>query len=153
VSDGLKKRIKQTVDFDDPVGEAFLNVIVAADVIRNQTSAMMAKYNLTSGQYNVLRILRGVYPEGHSRCDIAQRMVENAPDVTRLVDRLENAGLVTRDRSDEDRRRSVTKITEKGLALMKEMDTDIKPENMPLYYRLTHEEARQLIELCEKIYA
>jgi DNA-binding MarR family transcriptional regulator len=152
VSEILKKRIKQSADFESPVNEAMLNVIVAADYLRAQNEGVCSDFDITPGQYNVLRILRGVGQEGHSRCEISKRMVERAPDVTRLVDRLEKQGLVVRDRSTEDKRQSITRITEKGLNLLEQMQPKFEEAarfwseklNLPEWIALSH--------LCEKIY-
>ena len=89
MSNALKAKIKQRADFASPVVEGVLNVMVAADTIRTQMDRVFAAHGITQGQYNVLRILRGAGRAGHARCEIAGRMLEHAPDITRLVDRLE----------------------------------------------------------------
>ncbi len=149
----LKQRLKQNADFDSPVNEALLNLLVAADVVRKRISGVCAEFGLTQGQYNVLRILRGAYPEGHPRCDIAARMLEEAPDVTRLVDRLEKQNLVERDRADDDRRLSIARITEKGLQLLAEAEPQMKEIGKFFENSLSNNEARKLTNICEKIYA
>src|SRR6202166_638342 len=101
MGDALRHRIQQ-VHFESPVQEAFLNVLAAADHLRAQTERLCAEVGLSASQYNVLRILRGVHPEGHSRCEIARRMIERAPDVTRLVDRLEKRGWGERESSERE---------------------------------------------------
>src|SRR6202023_2317771 len=117
MGDALRHRIQQ-VHFESAVQEAFLNILVAADHLRAQTERLCAGFGLTASQYNVLRILRGVHPEGHSRCEIARRMIERAPDVTRLVDRLEKRGWGERDRSARERRVAIRRITAAGLELL-----------------------------------
>ncbi|MGH9160608.1 MAG: MarR family winged helix-turn-helix transcriptional regulator, partial [Vicinamibacteraceae bacterium] len=92
---------------------AVVSLLVAAGHVRDRIDEACATFGLTSGQYNVLRILKGGPSEGYSRCDIAERMIERAPDVTRLVDRLAQGGLVERTRSGADRRLSLTRITSK----------------------------------------
>src|SRR3954470_3740800 len=124
MGEALKRRIKQA-KFDSPVQEAMLNLMIASDFVRAQIDRVCAAHKLTRGQYNVLRILKGVSPQGHPRCEIAGRMLERAPDVTRLVDRLERQGLAERDRSATDRRHSITRITKKGLALMDKLNTEV----------------------------
>src|ERR1041385_1053078 len=104
MSEILNRRIKQKSGFGSPVNEGILNLLIAADYVRTQQEKLCAAHGITAGQYNVLRILRGAGSEGHPRCEIAGRMVERAPDVTRLVDKLEKEGLVVRERSAEDRR-------------------------------------------------
>ena len=149
----LKQRLKQNSDFESPVNEALLNLLVAADVVRKRINAVCAEFGLTQGQYNVLRILRGVYPEGHPRCDVVARMLEEAPDVTRLVDRLEKQKLVKRDRVEDDRRLSITKITEKGLQLLAEAEPQMMKIGKFFENYLSNNEARKLTNICEKIYA
>lgn len=153
MTDKLKQRIKQTADFESPANEALLNLMVAADVVRKRVDRICARFGVTIGQYNVLRILRGVHPEGHPRCEISARMLEDAPDVTRLVDRLEKQKLVERDRSDEDRRHSLARITEKGLRLLDEMEQPMTEENELFANRLSDAESRKLTNICEKIYS
>src|SRR3954447_10460904 len=103
-----------------------LNLFVAVDHLRGKAIEVCSRFGITHGQYNVLRILRGAHPDGHPRCEIAKRMIEKAPDVTRLVDRLEAMSLVERVRSDGDRRLSIARITPKGLQLLKDMDPEMK---------------------------
>jgi len=121
MGEALKRRIKQTADFANPAQEAMLNLIVAADYVSVRLERACAEFGITRPQYNVLRILRGAHPGGHPRAEISARLLANAPDVTRLVDRLQAQGLVERDRVEEDRRLSVARITRKGLRLLDQM--------------------------------
>lgn len=152
MSDALKAKIKQRTDFDNPAGEAMLNLLVASDAVRGRMDRLFSAYEITMGQYNVLRILRGAGCEGHPRCEIAARMVERAPDVTRLVDRLESQKLVVRERSDEDRRQSVTKITEKGLELLERIEPELIELTVQISKKMSPAEWIALTTLCEKIY-
>jgi len=136
-----------------PGHEAVLNLLVAAGHLRERIDAVCVKYDLTNGQYNVLRILRGARPDGYARCDIARRMIERAPDVTRLIDRLEARGLVERDRSTEDRRRSVTRITVAGLELLERMQPDVEAMDRYIDERLSVREQSELSRILEKMYA
>ena len=153
MGDALKKRIKQTADFTSPAEEALLNLMVAADHVRGRLDRVCAEFNITHGQYNVLRILRGVYPEGHPRCEIAARMLEKAPDVTRLVDRLESQQLVERERSGEDRRLSITRITKKGITLLERMEASLEEANRYFSERVSRRDCRELTRICEGLYA
>src|SRR5262245_54731274 len=94
VGEVLKHRIKQSADFKSPVDDAVLNLLVAAGYVQAQIDRACEEFDITRGQYNVLRILRGAGEEGHPRYEITERMIEKAPDVTRLIDRLEKQGLV-----------------------------------------------------------
>jgi DNA-binding MarR family transcriptional regulator len=153
MGEALKRRIKQESAFESPAEEALLNLLVAADHMRDRIDKVCAAHGITRGQYNVLRILRGAHPKGHPRCEIAARMLEKAPDVTRLVDRLEEQDLVERDRSEDDRRLSLTRITDKGLKLL---DT-IAPafEELAKYFseRISRRDCRELTRICEGLYA
>ena len=129
-----------------------LNLMVAADTIKYETEKVCIRFGITPPLYNVLRILRGVYPEGHPRCEIAQRMVERAPDVTRLIDRLEQQGLAERTRQDEDRRMSISRITDKGLKLLKEIQPELDSVHAGFAERLSGKEYEELSKLLEKLY-
>lgn len=152
MGEALRKRIRQTADFSSPAEEAMLNLMVTADHIRTLLDRVCVDYGITHGQYNVLRILRGVHPEGHPRCEISARMLEKAPDVTRLVDRLETQGLVRRSRSEVDRRLSITLITANGLSLLEEMEPAL--EGVARYFaeRVSRRDARELSRICEGLY-
>ena len=152
MGEALKRRVKQE-RFDSPAHEAMLNLMVAADHVRERVDRVCSEYGITHGQYNVLRILKGVSPEGHPRCEIAGRMLERAPDVTRLVDRLETQGLVERDRSEEDRRLSITRITPKGLDLLLQMQPRLEEVHRYFSERVSRRDCRELSRICEGIYA
>lgn len=121
MGEALKKWLKMSKDL--PVREEVgLNLRVAVALLDSKFDKQIEPYGITTAQYNVLRILKGVYPEGHARCEIASRMVERASDVTRIIDRLEKQGLVERDRTNEDRRISITRITEKGIEILNKLN-------------------------------
>lgn len=148
----LAQRIRQA-SFESPAQEALLNVLVAAGAIRQLVDEACAQAGLTQGQYNVLRILRGAHPGGYPRGEIAGRMLERAPDVTRLIDRLVAQGLVERVRGDEDRRLSVTRITRAGLDLLTRLDQPIAGIAREMESRLPEADLRELSRLCEALYA
>ncbi|MES2766073.1 MAG: MarR family transcriptional regulator [Bacteroidota bacterium] len=147
----LSKRIKQE-KFEGPHQEAYLNLMVASGHMRQRLEETCDRFDITSTQYNVLRILKGGQPDGYPRAEVICRMIERAPDVTRLIDRLEDQGFVARERSSEDRRLSIAKISQKGLDLLKQMEPEIRAANESFKSKLTAEEAQLLTELCEKIY-
>src|SRR5262245_26028019 len=100
----LRAEIKQQKPFGSVAEEVLLNLVRTASHLEARGADLLAAHDLTPAQYNVLRILRGAGPDGHPCQEIGARMISRVPDVTRLVDRLEAAGLVTRKRSDTDRR-------------------------------------------------
>ena len=151
MGDILAKRIKQQ-KFSSPEQEVLLNLLVASGHLRALLDKIYARYGLTHGQYNVLRILRGAHPNGYPRCDIIERMLEPAPDVTRLIDRLVKAGLVRRKSSNGDKRFSLAVITTAGLKLLAELDPLMDATDQYIAQLLTKEACLQFSGLCEKIY-
>jgi len=147
----LKKRLKQKKEM--PLREEVeLNIRVASALMEGNLDSMISQFGITGAQYNVLRILKGVYPEGHPRCEIAKRMIDKAPDITRLIDRLEKQELVKRDRTKEDRRMSITRITARGLKLMDEIAPFVEETHKEITKNLTNDECRELSRLIEKLY-
>ncbi len=148
----LKRRIKQKADFANPAQEAMLNLIVAADYVCTRLERVCADFGITRPQYNVLRILRGVHPEGHPRGEIGARLLASAPDVTRLVARLEVKGLVERVPVTEDRRLSMTRITKNGLRLLEEIQPHITQEHKLFSKKVAPRDCLELSRICESIY-
>jgi DNA-binding MarR family transcriptional regulator len=151
MGDALRNRIQQT-RFESAAQEAWLNLLVAADHLRARTERLCSEFGISASQYNVLRILRGVHPEGHSRCEIARRMIERAPDVTRLIDRMEKRGWVERDRSERDRRLSISRITAAGLELLERIGPRLEVAQREFAARVPSEDCRELSRICEAIY-
>jgi DNA-binding MarR family transcriptional regulator len=147
----LKKRLRQS-KFESPYQEALLSVIVAANALHEHFDKAVAEFGISRQQYNILRILKGAKEEGHQCGDIANRMLDRAPDITRRIDALEKQGLVERARSTEDRRVVITRITAKGLAMLDTMAPAIENSNAYIRSRLTKQECQELTALCEKIF-
>jgi DNA-binding MarR family transcriptional regulator len=131
----LSDEIKQTKPFSSLAEEAFLNLQRTAEALARNSAETLKGYGITGTQYNVLRILRGAEPNGLPCTEIGERMVTRDPDVTRLLDRLDRQGLVTRERSAEDRRVVTTRITGKGLELLASLD---EPMNAMHQSQLSH---------------
>ena len=151
MGDALRRRIQQD-RFESPLQEAILNLLIAADSVRDVFDRACAEFGITTSQYNVLRILRGVHPEGHPRGEISRRMVERAPDVTRLIDRLEKQGLVMRDRTERDRRLSLSRITPAGLELLERMGPRMREAHEQIAGRISEGDRIELSRICEGIY-
>lgn len=147
----LKRWLKQT-KFANLDQEVSLNIFVTSYFLRSKHEEVLRKSGLTMPQYNVLRILNGVYPNGHPRCDIISRMIEPAPDVTRLIDRLLKDKLVERFNSDTDKRLSMTRITEKGIKLLEKVKPEIDALGNFISSALSNTEKKTLSDLLEKIY-
>lgn len=110
----LKDEIKQTKPFARPADEALLSILRTAAVLEHAENDVLKAHGLTHTQYNVLRILRGAGKRGLCGRDIAERMVSNVPDVSRLLDRMEETGLIARTRDPDDRRHVTARITAAG---------------------------------------
>ena len=152
MTDALSRRLKQA-QFSSAAQEAMLSVIVAANTINDIMDRLCEEHGITRAQYNVLRILRGVHPEGHARCDIGCRMLDRASDITRLVDRLQARRLVKRSRGSEDQRQAVTVITAKGLKLLEAMQPEIDEATAGIVAKLSDGDCRELSRLCSVIFA
>jgi DNA-binding MarR family transcriptional regulator len=150
VGAALQRRLKMRA-IDDPLVEGMLNLLVLGGLLNRRAEAEYAKFGLTTSAYNVLRILSGS-PEGLPRGEIGQRLVNPAPDVTRLIDRLARRGLVRRHREKRDRRLSLTRITPKGLTLVEQAEAANDAQHRALDSRLSASEWRQLSALCERLY-
>ena len=153
MSSSLKARLKQNVDFKDKAHEASLALVVAAVHIRRQSEAIFKHYDLNFNYYNVLRILRGSPAEGYPRCEIIDRMIDPAPDVTRLIDHLVNKGWVRRARSEHDRRQSLHWITDAGRQLIEKVDVEVDDLNNAFADQVGADDLDHIIRIMAKIYA
>jgi DNA-binding MarR family transcriptional regulator len=104
---------------------AFVDMWRTCDLLSRGFAQLLKEENLSATQYNVLRILRGS-PDGLPCGEIANRMITRDPDVTRLLDRMEKRGLISRTRDGQDRRTVIGKITPKGLKLLARLDEPIQ---------------------------
>jgi DNA-binding MarR family transcriptional regulator len=118
----LKADLKQRRPFRSLAHEAHLSIQRTAAELEHEFETAMKPHGVTATQYNVLRILRGAEPAGLCRHEIGTRMLRRVPDVTRLLDRLEENRLIARERGGEDRRYVTTRITPAGLKLLATLD-------------------------------
>jgi DNA-binding MarR family transcriptional regulator len=151
MSELLGRRLLQT-RFEGPHHEALLAVMLANATIEALLDESFEGKGMTQPQYNVLRILNGVYPGAHPRGEIARRMVRRAPDLTRMIDRLVKLGLVERTKGELDHRQSLTRITEAGRTMLEQLHPSVAHINQLLAKRMSVEEARTLTDLLEKVY-
>lgn len=126
-------------------------VLRTADVLRWRLTEVLSPEHISLPQFNILRILRGAQEKGLPTLEIGARMVEQAPGVTRLVDRLEGAGLVRRERSREDRRQVLCHIEPKGLDLLARLDLTVPQASEVLFSGLEKTEVGRLIESLDAI--
>ena len=145
----LRDEIKQQRPFESLEQEALLNVLRTADALMQEIAAVLKPFKLSHSQYNVLRILRGASPDGLACQEISERMISRDPDITRLLDRLEARGLVTRTRDQEDRRVVTARITLEGLRLLEALDELIAEVDRYALQHLGEQQLRTLIQLLE----
>jgi DNA-binding MarR family transcriptional regulator len=136
--------------FDSLEQEAFLNLWRTYDRLKVHEEGLFARYHLTPQQYNALRLLRAEHPRPIRTLDLAGRLVSRAPDITRLVDKLEERGLITRDRPLNNRRVVRLAISEAGIGLLRELETPIRECHAR---QLGHLSAKQLHELVALLHA
>ncbi len=137
----LQQEVQKKNPFELPEEEAYLNLLRTQETLYDHFSKMFKRYGITQPQYNVLRILRGIGGDGVRTLDLVKPMVNRVPDITRLVDRLERAGLISRNQTKEDRRVVLVSITQKGLELLEKLD---EPVQFELKKQLSHLEPGEL---------
>src|SRR5688572_23518470 len=147
----LQTEIKQTKPFASLRHEAILGLLRTAAVIDHATDEALRPYAVTGTQYNVLRILRGAGANGLCGREIGERMITRVPDVPRLLDRLEKAKLISRERDANDRRHVTARITAKGRELLDEIGTVSSVENR--FKQLSTDQLRALIDVLDTIRA
>lgn len=147
MSPDLRQELKQEKPVRSLHQEAQLNLVRTANLLVDRFEQMLKPYGITATQYNVLRILRGAEPAGLCRHEVSARLLNRMPDATRLLDRMEDAGLVTRARGTEDRRMVKTHITGKGLELVDSLDETVEAEHLKRLGHLSGEQLATLVDL------
>jgi DNA-binding MarR family transcriptional regulator len=151
VAKSTQAEIQQTKPFDSLEEEALVSLNLTVDRLQWRFGEMLKAYGLSPTQYNALRILRGAGNDGRSCSEIAERMVNHDPDITRLVDRLERRGLVARSRKGKDRRVITTRITPDGLDLLIKLDQPVGEYVREVMTPLGKDKVRILIRLLEAV--
>ncbi|HEY0140408.1 MAG TPA: MarR family transcriptional regulator [Thermoanaerobaculia bacterium] len=147
----LKEEIHQQKPFVSAAEEAYLNLVRTADALTRDLDRILQPHGLTSTQYNVLRILRGAGEAGATCSGVSDRLLAYDPDVTRLLDRLEKAALVRRERSTKDRRVVMAFITDVGLQILTKLDQPLEALLERQFRPLKKERIAQLIEDLEQL--
>ena len=143
--------LKQTKPFPTLEEEAAVSLARTQALVQHAAEEMLAKFEVTRTQYNVLRILRGAGPGGLCRAEVRDRMIARVPDVTRLLDRMEEAGLIERERGDEDRRFVTARITKEGLKVLTRMDQPLHEFLDSRFSHLGSEKLKTLIDLLAEL--
>lgn len=149
----IQREIQQQKPFRSPSQEAVVALLRTADVVRRFIARVLDPFEVTPQQYNVLRILRGAGETGIPTLAIADRMIEETPGITRLLDRLEAKGLVRRERCPEDRRQVLCYSTPAGLDLLTRIDGLMDEADEAALGALTPEEIAQLLRLLDAVRA
>ncbi|CAL1516354.1 MarR family transcriptional regulator [Chitinophaga sp. MM2321] len=146
----LEDEIKQT-RFKDEYQRAMLNIVFTANWLEVGISHVLKPYDISSQQFNVLRILRGSSPKPLNLLDIQERMMDKMSNATRLVEKLRQKGLLTRNQCESNRRKVEIEITDKGKALLTELEPIIDKNHKRLTKKITKEEVSMLNELLDKL--
>lgn len=143
----LRAELQQRTPFQSLQQEAHLNLVRTHALLQDAFDELFKPYGLSSTQYNVLRILRGAEPGGLCRNELRDRLVTRMPDVTRLLDRMEDLGLVKRERDTNDRRMVTTLLTKQGRRLVADLDDVVAAEHQRTLGHLNKTQLGALVEL------
>ncbi len=149
----FQKEIKQKKPFRSVGAEAAMGLLITADVLRRSWWPLVEQAGVSAQQYNVLRILRGAAKEGLPTREIAARLMEKSPGITRFIDQLESRGLIQRRRPTSDRRKVFCTITRSGLELLSKLDKPVDKWDEESLSMLNGRELKQLIDLLERIHS
>jgi DNA-binding MarR family transcriptional regulator len=147
----LQQEIRQRRPFQSTAHEAGLGLLRTADLVARRVAAAIEPGGVTAQQFNVLRILRGAGADGLPTLEIGERMIEQTPGITRLLDRLEAKALVRRERCPRDRRQVLCWITPAGLDLLASLDAPVRAATRAALSALTEREQRTLIDLLDRL--
>jgi len=149
----LQRELKQRRPFTSPQQEALVALLHTADLARRHIGRALQPHDVTLQQFNVLRILRGAGEAGTPTLEVADRMIEQTPGVTRLLDRLETKGLVRRQRCPKDRRQHLCWITQEGLDLLASLDEPVVRHSHEALKGLSRNEQAVLVRLLDQVRA
>jgi DNA-binding MarR family transcriptional regulator len=147
----LQAELKQRKPFRSVGAEALLSVLRTAAVLEHQLTEALKPFGITHTQYNVLRILRGAGAEGLCGREVAERMVSRVPDVSRLLDRMEETGLISRERDPGDRRHVTARIIRKGLAMLEQATPQLEALERARVGQVPTGRLQQLIEVLSTV--
>lgn len=146
----VRSQIRQTKPFSTPEAEAFVTLLRVAYELEAELTDALREFDVTRPQFNVLRILRGAGERGLPSGDIGARMVTHDSDITRLIDRMESRGLVTRARSAEDRRVVTVVLSAQGRALVDSLDEPVRQLHDRQFAQLSKADLKTLVAILEK---
>ena len=147
----ILSEIQQRKPFPSKGQEAAVTLMRTADVVRRLVGSAIEPHGITVQQYNVLRILRGAGCDGLPTLAIAQRMIEQTPGITRLIDRLQTKRLVERQRGATDRRRVICRITTQGTELLAGLDGPVREATDAAFHSVNKKELAQLVACLDRL--
>ncbi len=145
----IEEYIKTTIKLSE-AKSANLNILYTQNIVNDRFNEILKPYELSPEQYNVLRILRGQKGKPANMCVIQERMIAKSSNTTRLIDKLLNKGLVTREVCPENRRKMEIEITSKGLQLLTILEPEVNQHENDFAQNLSSSELELLNELLEK---
>lgn len=151
MSNRLRDELKQTKPFPRPSAEAMLSVLRTAAVLDHHLGEALKPFGITSTQYNVLRILRGAGRNGLCGREIAERLISKVPDVSRLLDRMEDLALIRRDRDPSDRRHVTARITGKGEGVLRQATPQLEAIERARFGQLDAGRLERLIDALSQV--
>ena len=147
----LQAEIKQGKPFQSASAEALLSVMRTAAMLDHHLTEVLKPYGITPTQYNVLRILRGAGSSGLCGREVAERMVSRVPDISRLLDRMEEMDLIDRERDPADRRHVTARISAQGLKVLKQSTPDLEAVERTRFAELEPGQVNLLIEALAQV--
>ena len=151
MTNDLQAEIKQTKPFPSPTSEALLSVLRTAAVLEHRLTERLKPYGITHTQYNVLRILRGAGGTGLCGREVAERLVSKVPDISRLLDRMEEMQLIDRERDPADRRHVTARISPEGSRVLSRATPQLEAIEQTRFAGLEPERVKLLIEVLAQI--
>ena len=147
----LREEIQQNKPFQNHSHAAALALVRTTDELRRSMDTLIAPHGVSAEQYNVLRILRGAGAKGLPTLEIAARLLEKNPGITRLIDKLEAKKLISRTRCESDRRQVFCTITKAGADLVGSLDEPARRQNRQMFRGLTEAQVDTLIGLLDRV--
>jgi DNA-binding MarR family transcriptional regulator len=147
----LALALKQNRPFVSLQQEAFLSILRTASDLSHASDKFLREFDITQQQYNVLRILQGAAAEGLCRNEISARMVAAAPDMSRLLDRMEKSGWITREQDEKDRRQVSTFITDSGKELLATIERPLHGKIHRLFDGISSTDLKMLLDVLAQI--
>jgi len=147
----LASALKQNRPFVSLEQQVYLSILRTASELSYAVDQYFRPFDITPSQYNVLRILRGVGADGLCRNEISERMVTATPDMSRLLDRMEKAGWVRRERAEDDRRQVSTYITKSGMELLETLETPTRDFVMRLFSGTRVSDLKAVLKVNDQI--